>query len=333
VRREGDDIVLLALYVDDIVIAGSNLELVESIKQQFSKKFEMKDLGELKHYLGMQIERDGIASLKIHQADYARKVIKKYRKYLKDGRYKAKIPMAREIKLSKDEEMTEDQLDYVRAFPYQEIIGSLMYLAVNTRPDIAYAVNTCARFSSKPNYTACRSVLRILAYVSKTYNVGITYYGTEMDFHGFSDADWGGNRDNARSTTGFLTFMAGGPITWQSKLQTTVATSSMEAEYMALYAVIQDICWLRGLMSEIGFELNEPTQVLVDSQSAIDLAHNPVHHQRSKHINIKFHWLRDKIKLHVVSLKHVPTLEQLADMLTKALTEEMHAYCVKGVVM
>ena len=79
-----------------------------------------------------------------------------------------------------------------------------------------------------------------------TTNVGITYYGTEMDFHGFSDADWGGNRDNARSTTGFLTFMAGGPITWQSKLQTTVATSSMEAEYMALYAVIQDICWLRG---------------------------------------------------------------------------------------
>ena len=90
---------------------------------------------------------------------------------------------------------------------------------------------------------------------------------------------------------------------------------------------------MRGLMSEIGFELNEPTQVLVDSQSAIDLAHNPVHHQRSKHINIKFHWLRDKIKLHVVSLKHVPTLEQLADMLTKALTEEMHAHCVKGVVM
>ena len=240
--------------------------------------------------------------------------------------------MSRDIKVTKDEVMTEEQQVYVDAFPYQEIIGSLMYLDVNTRPDIAYAVNTCARFSSRPTYTACRCLLRILAYLSKTYSVGIVYSGTEMNFHGYCDADWGGNKDNGRSTTGFLNFMAGGPISWQSKLQTTVATSSMEAEYMALYALIQDICWLRGLMSEIGFELEGPTPVFIDSQSAIDLANNPVHHQRSKHINIKFHWLRQKIKHRIVELNHVSSVKQLADLLTKALIEELHDNCTSKIM-
>jgi len=228
--------------------------------------------------------------------------------------------------------MTESQQTFVDSFPYQEILGSLSYLAIHTRPDIAYAVNACARFSNKPTFTACRVLIRILEYVSNTFDVGITYTGEIMNFHGFCDSDWAGDQDTRRSTTGFLVFMAGGPIAWQSRLQTTIAASSMEAEYMAAFDLIQEICWLRGVMSELGFELEEPTRVYMDSQSAIDLANNPVHHKRSKHIAIKYHWLRQKIREMVVTLEYVPSPMQLADMLTKALAETIFEPLVEQVV-
>jgi hypothetical protein len=212
----------------------------------------MKDLSELRNYLGMDIERDGDLSLKIHQGTYARKIVKKFRRYLRaNSRTRSKVPMYRDMKLSRNEKMTESQQTFVDSFPYQEILGSLSYLAIHTRPDIAYAVNACARFSNKPTFTACRVLIRILEYVSNTFDVGITYTGEIMNFHGFSDSDWAGDQDTRRSTTGFLVFMAGGPIAWQSRLQTTIiAASSMEAEYMAAFALIQEICWLKGVMSK-----------------------------------------------------------------------------------
>jgi hypothetical protein len=333
VMREGDDITLLVLYVDDIVIAGTNLQKINRIKERFSSQFAMKDLGELQSYLGMDIERDGDRSLKIHQGTYARKIVKKFRRYLRaNTRTRSKVPMYRDMKLSRSEKMTESQQAFVDSFPYQEILGSLSYLAIHTRPDIAYAVNACARFSNQPTFTACRVLIRILEYISNTFDVGITYSGEIMDFHGFCDSDWAGDQDTRRSTTGFLAFMAGGPIAWQSRLQTTIAASSMEAEYMAAFALIQEICWLRGVMSELGFELEEPTRVYMDSQSAIDLANNPVHHKRSKHIAIKYHWLRQKIREMVVTLQYVPSPMQLADMLTKALAETIFEPLVDQVV-
>jgi hypothetical protein len=322
VRWNGKDIMLLVLYVDDIVIAGSDLAEVEMVKADFKKRFEMKDLGELRHYLGMTIERNGSESIKVHQADYARTVVKKYQRYLKAGnRHRATVPMTRDMKLTRDEKRTAKQQAYVDSFPYQELLGSLLYLAVNTRPDIAFAVNACARYSNSPTYVACRTLVRILDYVSNTLDVGIVYRGTVWDIHGFCDSDWAGDIDTRRSTTGYLTFMAGGPIAWQSRLQTTVATSSMEAEYMAAYALIQEICWLRGVLSELGFNTDEPTKVYMDSKSAIDLANNPVHHKRSKHIAIKYHWIRQMVSRHLVKLVHVTSQMQLADMLTKALAE------------
>ena len=240
-----------------------DLAEVEMVKKDFKKRFEMKDLGELRHYLGMTIERNGRESIKVHQADYARKLVEKYQRYLKAGtRHHATVPMTRDMKLTREEQRTPKQQAYVDSFPYQELLGSLLYLAVNTRPDIAFAVNACARYSNSPTYAACRTLVRILDYVSNTYDVGIVFRGTDFDIHGFCDSDWAGDIDTRRSTTGYLTFMAGGPIAWQSRLQTTVATSSMEAEYMAAYALIQEICWLRGVLSELGFNSDEPTKVI-----------------------------------------------------------------------
>ncbi len=150
---------LIVLYVDDIVIAGSDVDEVEAVKADFKKRFEMKDLGELRHYLGMTIERDGHESIKIHQMDYARSVVRKYRRYLKVAkRHRATVPMTRDLKLTREEERTPKQQEYVDSFPYQELLGSLLYLAVNTRPDIVFAVNACARFSNSPTYATCRTL-------------------------------------------------------------------------------------------------------------------------------------------------------------------------------
>jgi hypothetical protein len=166
-------------------------------------------------------------------------------------RHRATVPMTRDLKLTREEQRTAKQQKYVNAFPYQELVGSLLYLAVNTRTDIAFAVNVCARFSNSPTYAACRTLVGILDYVSNACTVGIVYRGSDFDIHGFCDSDWAEDIDTRRSTTRFLVFMAGGPITWQCRLQTTLATSSMEAEYMAAYALIQEICWLRGVLSEL----------------------------------------------------------------------------------
>jgi hypothetical protein len=254
---------------------------------------------------------------------YARTLVKGYRRYLKAGtKHRATVPMTRNVKLTREEQQMAKQQEYVDAFPYQKLLGSLQYLAVNTRPDIAFAVNPCARFSNSPTYAACRTLIQILDYVSNTCTVGIVYRGTDFDIHGFCDLDWAGDIDTRWSTTGYLTFIAGGQIAWQSCLQTTVATSSMEAEYMAAYAIIQEICWLRGVLSDLGFNTDEPTKVYIDSKSAINLANNPVHHKRSKHIAIKYHWVRQMVNRHLVQLIHVSSEMQLADMLTnKALTE------------
>jgi hypothetical protein len=165
--------------------------------------------------------------------------------------------------------------------------------------------------------------IHVLIYLRGTVDQGIQFSGSEFDMHVFSDADWAGDIMTRRSTTGYVVFAGGGPIAWQSRLQTTVATSSMESEYMALYAGMQELVWLRGVMKELQLPLLEPTSFFLDSQSAEDLAMNPVFHKRSKHIAIKYHWVRQ----HVVGgifgtarLVHVNTHEMSADIFTKALT-------------
>ena len=154
--------------------------------------------------------------------------------------------------------------------------------------------------------------------------------------HCFSDADWGGDIITRRSTTGYIIFAAGGPISWQSKLQPTVATSSLESEYMALYAGLHELVWIRGVMKELKCPLSEPTPFLVDSKSALDLAHNPVFHKRSKHIDIKYHWIREHVNpggFETATLVHCKTLRMAADIFTKSLVGSLffeHATTING---
>ena len=203
-------------------------------------------MGELNYYLGMKITSTD-DFIKFDQAGYVREILEKYKHLLRGLETKTvNTPMERELKLRKAEipTMTPGQQAYVSKFPYQNLVGALLYLAINTRPDIAYSVGVLARFNTNPNFRACKAIIRLLLYLRGTQDVGIQFTGNSLNVFGYSDADWAGDLDSRRSTTGYVVYAAGGPIAWQSRLQTTVAVSTMEAEYMSAFGAIQELIWI-----------------------------------------------------------------------------------------
>lgn len=335
---------MILVYVDDIIVLSDDENHTAEVIDKFKTQYSMQDLGDLQHYLGLTIERRDDGTMKLHQTAYAKDVVSRFSHLLSDRKRRSRTdtPLPPGFKLSKQPEVPETtkQKAYAQEFPYQSVIGALMYLAVHTRPDLSYTVNLLSRFNSRPTYAACQATLHTLVYLEKTVDQGIIFPNTiDSDpLKVYSDADWAGDLDTSRSTTGYVVYLWGAPIAWQSRLQPTVATSTMEAEYMAAYAAIQEIVWIRGVMTELGlkgFELSSrasPTILNMDSKSAIDLAQNPINHKRSKHIRIKYHWIREQVGGKVVKLNHVPTADMRADMMTKSLPEKLHRQHMKTVV-
>ena len=196
-----------------------------------------------------------------------------------------------------------------------------MYLSICTRPNIAYAVSYLARFSSKPNKSHWTAAKRVLRYLKGTADHGIVFTKSESDeCVGFSDADWAGDQQDRKSTSGYLFQLAGGPVSWKSQRQGCVALSTAEAEYMALSFAAQETVWLRKLLTEFGCELSGPTILIMeDNQSAIAMANNPQFHGRAKHIDIRHHFIRERVSHGDIRLNYCPTGDMIADMLTKGL--------------
>ena len=317
---------LLLLYVDDIIIASVDFEFLVFVKNKFCQTFEMRDMGECQSFLNIRITR-GEDWFKLDQSQYAEKVIQKFNHVMGNSRKNKEAPLpsnAQEL-LAAERELTSEQEDWVSKFPYRSIIGAILYLALHTRPDLAYAIGLLSRYSSNPTYASCRLAIHLLKYLRGTTSKGIKFSGSKFDLHVFSDADWAGDILTRRSTTGYIVFLCAGAIAWQSKLQTTVATSSMESEYMAEYAAMQELVWLRGVLRELGLALTKPTPFFMDSKSAKDLSENPVYHKRSKHIQIKYHWVREHVngRFPTARLIHVSTKDMAADIFTKALSTKL----------
>ena len=327
VRKTTTEITLLSLYVDDILIASNQPEQIAELKRQFTSRYEMKDLGEVNNYLGMRVSRTA-EGIKIDQEAYADDILRRFESLLQGAQNKSyNTPMERDLKLSKKDfsEMTSDQIELVRDFPYQSVIGALLYLSIHTRPDLAYVVNYLSRFNHQPTFKACKALIRVLLYLRGTKNKGLLFDGDDLNLTCLSDSDWAGDVDTRKSTSGYVLFGAGAPIAWMSKLQPVIAVSSMEAEYIAAFYAMQEIIWIKGLMSEIGFNYSDPIVLLIDNQSAIKLATNPVYHKRSKHIDIKYHWIREKVAIKdLVKIKYVKSADNTADIMTKALLSELH---------
>src|SRR5258705_689288 len=205
---------------------------------------------------------------------------------------------------------------------YQSIIGSLLYLALGTRPDIAYAVISMSQFSANPSEEHIQQALYIVQYVSCTLNANITYRGALKEgFIAFADADWAGDKISCKSVTGFAILLAGGAVSWVSRKQKTVALSSTGAEYMAISDTCHQIIWIESLMQELSFPITN-IDLCCDNQGAIFLASNPAQEHRSKHIDIRYHYIRECVEEKKVSLTYIPTTDQVADLMTKNLSYE-----------
>ena len=310
-RLVHDTLLLVGVYVDDLIIAGScNLE-VAKFKRQMKAMFEMSDLGLLSYYLGIEVQQSP-SSITLSQAGYAIKILKK--SGMADSN-PSHTPMEERIKVSK-----ESSFPLVPATEYRSIIGSLRYL-VNTRPDIAFSVGVASRFMEKPTTEHQAIVKKILRYIRGTVGYGITYDRGKKDSRliGYSDSDYAGDIDQRKSTSGMAFFLGSNLITWSSQKQRTVALSSCEAEYVsAAIAACQGV-WLIAILDDIRMRSRCKVILRVDNMSAIALGKNPVFHERSKHIDTKYHFIRECIEMGTIEMEHVSTQDQLADIFTKAL--------------
>ncbi|KAF7334034.1 hypothetical protein MVEN_02308800 [Mycena venus] len=329
VRRDGKDMTIVAVHVDDMSIYASNVKLISCTEDKLESSFQITRLGDAKQLLGMEIHRDRAhGTLTITQSTYINKILAFHGM---DSSNVIATPMDPNVKLTKLQD-GESHPDIKNV--YQSMVGALMYAAITTRPDIAYAVQMLSQFSSNHGPVHLTAVKRVYRYLHGTVNLGITYSASpdsnvvmHADFSEprlYSDADWGNVVDDRKSISGFVTTLTGGAVTWSSKKQPTVALSTMEAEYIALSHAVRENLWLRQLFSELDCSATSPTPVFVDNRRTIDFTFNAGFHARSKHINIRHHFIRDAVASNKVSLHHCTSEENVADIFTKPLARPQH---------
>lgn len=309
--------IFLLVYVDDILIFTPSLVAAGRVRDSIRDKFDMRDLGSASFFLGMELERNRHDNtIKISQPRMTTELIKKYG--MDDAKPKS-VPMSPAIKLVK----TEPNDEAATNFPYRELIGSLLYLSVCTRPDIAFAVGALARHMSKPSSEHWAAAKDVLRYLSSTERFGITFGGSINKDDGltaYCDADYAGDISTRRSTTGYAFMMHGGCVSWSSRLQQTVAASTAESEYMAAAAAVKEALWMRTLLADLGFPPG-PVPIFSDNQAAIKILQNPISSNRSKHIDVLYHFARERVARGEVTFTYISTEDMVADILTKPLPE------------
>jgi cell wall-associated NlpC family hydrolase len=314
------------IYVDDALVAAHTLEAVLQVKSLLMGMFEARDLGEAGLFLGMAIERNRQQhTIKLHQERAVKDLLAKYN--MKHANAKV-IPLSPGTKLQKDE---GEPLDAEQKHIYSSLVGSLNYLAVCTRPDIAFPVGVLARYLASPTSDHIAAAKGVLRYLAGTTNHGLNYGAKLGDstIIGYCDADHAGDLDKRRSTTGYTFILNGGSISWSSKRQETVALSTVEAEYMAAASATKEALWLRGLLAELGLPY-QTIQIYADNQGAMQLVKNPIVSARSKHIDVRYHFVREHVAKEEVAFHYISTNEMKADSLTKALSGDKHSFCKLG---
>lgn len=305
---------VLIVYVDDIILTGDYEEEICTIKSLLAAEFEIKDLGNLKYFLGMEIARSR-KGISVSQRKYVLDLLKETGML---GCKPVDTPMDPTIKLGAKENCAP--VDKGR---YQRLVGKLIYLS-HTRPDIGFAVSMVSQFMNNPNEEHMEAVYRILRYLKLTPGRGLFFEKNQRrDIEVFSDADWAGSVQDRRSTSGYCTFVWGNLVTWRSKKQSVVSRSSAEAEFRAMAHGICEGIWLKRVLKELKISDEEPMKMFCDNQSAISIAKNPVHHDRTKHVEIDRHFIKEKIEEGIIKMLYVPTCLQTADILTKALSRKV----------
>ncbi|RVX14680.1 Retrovirus-related Pol polyprotein from transposon TNT 1-94 [Vitis vinifera] len=329
VKSFDNSYIILLLYVDDMLIVGSDIEKINNLKKQLSKQFAMKDLGAAKQILGMRIIRDKAnGTLKLSQSEYVKKVLSRFN--MNEAK-PVSTPLGSHFKLSKEQSpKTEEERDHMSKVPYASAIGSLMYAMVCTRPDIAHAVGVVSRFMSMPGKQHWEAVKWILRYLKGSLDTCLCFTGASLKLQGYVDADFAGDIDSRKSTTGFVFTLGGTAISWTSNLQKIVTLSTTEAEYVAATEAGKEMIWLHGFLDELG-KKQEMGILHSDSQSAIFLAKNSAFHSKSKHIQTKYHFIRYLVEDKLVILEKICGSKNPADMLTKGVTIEKLKLCAASI--
>jgi hypothetical protein len=310
VYRHGDEMAYLLLYVDDIVLTASSQHLLQRIITSLQQEFAMKDLGVLHHFLGVTVEPRP-SGLLLHQRQYTLDILE--RAGMTDCN-PCSTPVDTQAKLSEDAGPP-----VADPTAYRSLAGALQYLTF-TRPDITYAVQQVCLHMHDPREPHLTALKRLLRYLRGTVDYGLLLHrSSSAELVVYTDADWAGCPDTRRSTSGYAVFLGGNLVSWSSKRQPVVSRSSAEAEYRAVANGVAEASWLRQLLAELHSPLAKSTLVYCDNVSAVYLSTNPVQHQRTKHVEIDLHFVRDRVAIGDVRVLHVPTTSQFADIFTKGL--------------
>lgn len=325
-------VVYILIYVDDMLIAASNRAIMAQVKAKIHSRFPITDNGPLSFWLNMHFIRDREKrTVAIHQEPKIAKLLMDER-YSPEERLKVikpcKIPASPDKTLTKDMSPTDDKERARMAnVPYKSVVGQLLYISITARPDISTAVSSCGRYSHNPGQEHWDAVLQIVAYLSGTRKLRLILGGCKkvelsanLKLSAASDSDWAGDKDKRYSRTGYVIYMGTAAVVWCSKLQKSVALSSTEAEYIALTATARDLIWCRALLEEMGFTMKEASIIHEDNDSASKIAQSYKKHPGVKHIEIRQHFIRDRVlEVKDIAIERLSTYNMVADLLTKQL--------------
>ena len=319
IKKHNNHTLLLSLHVDDQLIACTSRSMLDEFKRTLNKEFECSDGGPVKYFLGFNVHRNrSTKTLQVSQEHYLESILEKFNMSQCNP---ALTPLPSGFKPLP---ATDEEYQQAKHLPYAQLVGSILYASIITRPDLAHAASVLSRYMTKFNNQHWMAAKHLLRYIRGTVNYCLTFISTkDTSALGYADADWGGDLESRQSTTGYIFTLFGGPVAWRSKRQQTVALSTMEAEYMASTEAARQAIWIRQLLEDLGFGLGSaPLPIFNDNNGAISLAKDNVHHERAKHIALKHHFIREKVEDSTVALSHISSSNNLADIFTKALPRD-----------
>ena len=306
----------ILVFVDDIICVTKDEKLRKIVETKLNDVFDIKILGQLKHFVGIEVNNFDDGSMSLSQKSFTEKIIETFGKTTKT----TKTPTPNETKFTKTQQpTTEKEKEKMKDKPYRQLIGSLLYLLA-TRPELYFIIISLSAFVNNPGQVHWLAALSVVGYLKSNINRSIMFsVGQKLCLTAYCDSDWGSNVDTRKSITGYIIYLGNTPIVWRSKSQKgKPALSSCEAEYRALTEVLNDIVWIISFLTELGLDVPRPVKIYCDNKSAKDLAENPIHHDRTKHIDIRFHRIREFILDGTVQIHYVPTADNPADIFTKS---------------
>lgn len=288
-------------------------------------------MGPLTFFLGLQVNRDRThGTLHLHQTKFLDEILHEFgMSNIKSSTTPLAIPC--KLSLTDCPESDHDKR-FMTQFPYRQLLGKLRYLVTGTRLDICYSINFLSRFMHNPGFKHWKALLRVVRYLKFTRNFGLLYSSNSTlspltSIIGWSDSDWGGEMDTRRSTAGFSFVLAGAAVTWQSKKQTAVTLSTAEAEFVAVALATKEGLWIQMLIEELKIIPRISLKIYSDNLSCIYLASNPKHSEKTKHVDLKYHFIREMVESHKLQLEHSPMDLMWADFLTKSVPASKHESC------